>query len=432
MRVRLGLLVGATTSLVLVAFLMPLALLVRAAVADRAVNAAVVQAQGLAPLAATLDAATLAAVVDRTNAEGRYPVTVFLPDGRLVGPQAPRTPAVASAFTGQSITTELDGGREVVVSVAGLPGGMAVIRTVVTKAQLRAGVGRSWSVLALLGLGLLIVSVLVADLLARAITRPLAAAADASFRLARGDLGARVAAAGPREIRQVGMGLNQLASRISELLAQERAAAADLSHRLRTPLTALRIDVESLTVGSTRARLKADLDAVERTVDHVIREAERPAREGVTAACDAAEVVAERVGFWAVLAEEERRRTAVEITPGPVEVRLSRDDLSACVDALIGNVFAHTAEGVDFGVRLTRRAAGGCRLEVLDDGPGMPDGVLTRGSSGGGSTGLGIDIVARAAARSGGALFLGSSESGGAAVTIDLGPPAHATATRPR
>jgi signal transduction histidine kinase len=422
-RIRLGLLVGATTSLVLVAFLVPLALLVRATVADRAITAGVLQAQGLAPLVATLDSPTLAVVVDRTNAQGRYPVTVFLPDGTLVGAPAARSPTVASAFTGRSITAELDGGREIVVSVAGLPAGTAVIRTQVTAAQLRAGVDRAWLVLVLLGLGLLVVSVVVADLLARAITRPLAAAAGVSFRLARGDLAARAADRGPGEVRQVATGLNLLASRISELLAQERAAAADLSHRLRTPLTALRIDVESLTAGPTRSRLKADLDAVDRTVDHVIREAERPVREGVAAACDAAEVVAERVAFWSVLAEEEGRRMAVAIAPGPVDVRLNRDDLSVCVDALIGNVFAHTPEGVDFGVRLVARRGGGCRLEVGDDGPGMPGGVLDRGSSGGGSTGLGLDIVARAAARSGGSMTLGTSRSGGVAVLVDLGAP---------
>jgi signal transduction histidine kinase len=94
-----------------------------------------------------------------------------------------------------------------------------------------------------------------------------------------------------------------------------------------------------------------------------------------------------------------------------------------CVDALIGNVFAHTPEGVDFGVRLVARRGGGARLEVGDEGPGMPGGVLDRGSSGGGSTGLGLDIVARAAARSGGCMTLGTSASGGAAVLVDLGAP---------
>ena len=99
--------------------------------------------------------------------------------------------------------------------------------------------------LGLLGLGLLAVSLLVADLLARRLTRPLSEVAAVSHRLAHGDLDARAGVDGPPEVRQVSAGLNLLAGRITELLAQERATVADISHRLRTPLTALRIDVES-------------------------------------------------------------------------------------------------------------------------------------------------------------------------------------------
>ena len=179
--------------------------------------------------------------------------------------------------------------------------------------------------LGLLGLGLLGVSLLVADRLARSLTRPLSAVARVSYRLAQGSLGARAADEGPTEVRQVSAGLNLLASRISELLAQERATVADLSHRLRTPLTVLRIDLESLTDAESRSRLMADLDVVDRTVDEVIREADRPVREGVAVSCDAAEVVSDRVGFWSVVADEEHRRVAVVVARGPVLVRLSRD-----------------------------------------------------------------------------------------------------------
>ena len=45
------------------------------------------------------------------------------------------------------------------------------------------------------------------------------------------------------------MAVNRLAGRIGELLAAEREAAANLAHRLRTPLTALRLDAEALPAG---------------------------------------------------------------------------------------------------------------------------------------------------------------------------------------
>ena len=82
-------------------------------------------------------------------------------------------------------------------------------------------------------------------------------------------------------MRRASAGLNRLAVRIGELLAHERETVADLSHRLRTPLTALRIDAESLRDGDEMARgLSADVGAVERTVSEIIREARRPTGEG--------------------------------------------------------------------------------------------------------------------------------------------------------
>jgi signal transduction histidine kinase len=96
------------------------------------------------------------------------------------------------------------------------------------------------------------------------------------------------------QVRRAGAGLNRLAVRIGELLAHERDTVADLSHRLRTPLTALRIDAESLRDGVEMKRLLADVGAVERTVSEIIREARRPGRGSAEVICDAARVVAER------------------------------------------------------------------------------------------------------------------------------------------
>lgn len=424
MRLRLVLVAVATTSLVLVAFLVPLALMMRSAAADRAVNAAVVQAQTVAQLVTALDEAALAATLEQANSSGRYRFTVFLPDGHAVGQPAARNTAVAQAADGSSFTAPAAGGREVLVAVAGLPGGTAVVRTFVSDADLRRGVARAWLVLGALGLVLLAVSVLVADNLARSLTRPLSAVAAVAHRLAGGDLDARAKAAGAPEVRDVGGGLNLLADRISALLAREREAAADLSHRLRTPLTALRIDAESLRGPAERARITAGLDALERTVNEVIRAARRPVGPHELPICDAVQVVAERLEFWSPLAEEELRREEAHLAAGPLPVQVRRDDLSALVDALLGNVFAHTPEGTAFAVRLDARAGGGARLVVADGGPGLPVTVLRRrGHSGAGSTGLGLDIVERTAAASGGRAVPGRAPGGGAMIVVELGPP---------
>ena len=429
LRFRVILLVVATSSLVLVSFLVPLALVLRSFAANEAVSKATTQAQSLAPLVGT-DA--LGGVVDQMNAQsGGSRVTVFLPGGQKAGLPAPMTVSVDRAATGQSFTAVGPAGTEVLAAVQGLrggpavqgaPPGTAVIRIFVPNAVLRQGVARAWLLLVGLGLGLLAVSVLVADQLARSLVRPIVNLAEASDLLATGDLTARAMVAGPPEVRRAGSGLNRLAARIGDLLAHERETVADLSHRLRTPLTALRIDAESLRDVDEMTQLTADVDAVERTVNEIIRTARRPT--GMGALCDASMVVTERAAFWQPLAEDQERPMMVEVAAGPVLVNVSGDDLAACTDVLLENVFSHTAEGAAFTVRLSRRAGGGAWLVVADDGPGFPDADPTeRGRSSGGSTGLGLDIARRIAEASGGNLTIGRSTSGGGAVTVGLGPP---------
>ena len=409
--------------LVLVAFLIPLAVLVRTVAADRAVAAATSQAQSLIPVVATAGEATLRLTVDQVNGSTAQPVTVFLSGGPVLGVPAARTAAVQLAERGRSFTVVTRSGMQVLVSVQG-SGRSAVISAFVPQAVLRQGVARAWLILAGLGLVLVVAGVLTADRLAQAMIRPIGQLSAVSRRLASGDLDARAQPAGPPEVREVAGGLNHLAARITDLLREEREASADLSHRLRTPLTALRLDAEALRDPGEAEHVSADIDALERAVTQAISDARRPDRAAAAAAsCDAAAVVRERAGFWSVLAEETGRTMDIDVIAGPLPVRVTRADLAACVDALLGNVFAHTPDGTAFAITLAGRPGGGARLIIADCGPGFPDAALARrGTSTAGSTGLGLDIARRTAAASGGTLTLGTSPGGGATVTLDLGP----------
>ena len=113
--------------------------------------------------------------------------------------------------------------------------------------------------------------------------------------------------------------LNLLADRIDELLVAERERVADLSHRLRTPLTALRLDAE----GHGAADLIEDVDRLEAEVSELIRAARRPLHEEMAVRSDLAEVVEDRAAFWGALADDDGRTWECRIEPrGPHPVRL--------------------------------------------------------------------------------------------------------------
>lgn len=420
MRRQMVVVVAATTLLVVVAFLLPLGLLLRTLAADRAIAQAQQEAQSLAVVVAVVRSREqLEPAVALVDSGSPREVTVFLPDGTPIG--APGRPLGTLAQSGRSFTVEADGGREVYVPVE-TEAGRAVVRSFVPDELLRRGTASAIGVLVALGAGLLLVAVLVADRLARGVVRPVTALADAARRLAAGELTARVEPAGPPEVGDVGRAVNALGQRIDELLVAERESVADLSHRLRTPLTALRLDAEGLRDPEEAARLGADVAAVERTVDEVIRGARRQVREGGHASCDAMAVVAERAAFWQVLAEDQGRPWTVELAAmDPLLVRLTAADLGAAVDALLGNVFAHTPESAAVEVRVAP-AERGATVEVADRGPGLPAGAPERGQSGGGSTGLGLDIARRTAEASGGRLVVTDRAAGGTRIVLELGP----------
>jgi signal transduction histidine kinase len=422
MRRQVALVALATTSLLLIAFLVPLGLLVRTLAADRAAGAAQQEAQALVPVVASSvrDPAELTLVLQRVNSGTPRRVTVFLPDGRRVGALTQPGPSLALARQGRAFSTTVPGGRQILQPVL-TTGGTAVITSFVPSALLSRGVHRALTVLGLLGLALLAVSVLVADRLARGVVRPMSELAAVSTRLERGDLSARVVPTGPPEIREVGTALNRLAERIRELLQSERETVADLSHRLRTPVTALRLDAEALRDPEEAERLSGDVDELQRAVDRIIRTARRPDREGVRATSDAASVVQDRAAFWRVLAEDQSRRFSVQVDPMHAVIALGADELAAALDAVLGNVFAHTPEGIAIAVRLAEEGPGRYRLSMEDDGPGLPDpSLLERGASARNSTGLGLDIARRAAEKAGGQLILSTGSQGGALVELLL------------
>jgi len=416
--------------MVAIAFLVPLAVIVRDVARDRAFTSAQLTGASVEPaLAITTDRAALARAIASTQAGAAGQLAIYLTSaasagatGTLVGgPQraslADLSEAVALA---SSFIAPVAGGDVVLQPVALGAGRLAVTEVYVPAAETATGVAASWAVMTAVAVVLVAVSVLVADRLATRITRPARALADAAAALGEGDLTVRSTSAGPPELVAVGTAFNLMAERLSRLIAAERVMAADLPHRLRTPLTALRMNAAALGPGRAADDTRLAVDRLEREVDLIIRAARRPAPEEPSG-CDAAEVLRERMDFWSALAEDQGRPHHLTGADHLVRVPVPRTELAAVVDALIGNVFRYTAEGTEFAVTL-HSGDGVVLIFFADGGPGIadPDSALRRGSSGAGSTGLGLDIARRVAESTGGTLKIDRSALGGAQVQLWL------------
>jgi signal transduction histidine kinase len=422
-RRRLLLVVVATTTLVVIAFAVPLGGLVRSVARDRAVTAAERDAAALAPvLAVTDDHDLLSSAVARTatGSEGR--LSVVLPDGTRLG--ADTTPmdgaALALANRRQAAFSQSAADGLVLYSpVVTGQGRVSVIRARVPSALLDHGVANAWAALAAVAFALVVAAAVIADRLARSLTRDAAAVAATAHTLAGGDSQARVTPGSTPELAEAARALNLLADRIDELRTVERERVADLSHRLRTPLTGLRLDAEA----SGNAAVVAGVDRLEAAVSELVRAARRPLHASpVAAACDLAAVVRERAQFWSALADDDGRSWTITIPEHLVaHARIGADEAAAAIDALVGNVFAHTDEGTPYAIDVTADALT-VSLTVEDGGPGIPspEAVLERGVTGGGSTGLGLDIARQAAEAASGSLSISRSRLGGAAVTLRL------------
>ncbi|MBI1759123.1 MAG: HAMP domain-containing histidine kinase [Actinobacteria bacterium] len=424
MRRTLALVTAAVTSMVAISFVVPLALAVRQVAHDRALRDAERQATALAPV---LEIASSKEAIERAiNAlpAGR--------DGRMAVHRAGDTAIGHARARPEDIRFVLDQlqpmsmdsayGRLVLQPVEVAGGNAAVVEVAVPASETTRGVAAAWALMVLTAAGLVGASIFVADRLAARTVHAASGLAEAASRLGGGDLEIRVTPSGPTELVAAGQAFNTMADRVVKLMAAERELVADLSHRLRTPLTALRLDAEAVGVSPAAQRVRHAAQQLEREIDAIIRAARSPLGSGTGGACDAAEIVRARMRFWSALAADQRRQCQVVGAETTVWVPLSRADLIAIIDSLVGNVFRYTPVGCAFSVEL-RPMDGDTALIVEDGGPGIvdPESAVRRGASGAGSTGLGLDIARRAAEATGGTLRIGRSALGGARVMLRFG-----------
>ncbi|WP_430791889.1 HAMP domain-containing protein [Actinoplanes sp. G11-F43] len=422
MRWALNRLALAITSMVALAFLVPLAVATRQIAYDRAISDARQQATSMVTvLGVNSDPVTLINAVASTPAGSSGRLAVHLPGEEPIGvshltggvvERAAQDRRAATAHTTEGVAylqpTVLTDGRTVVVEVF------------VLDEETRRGVVAAW--LALGGLAVVLVggSTLFADRLGGQLVRATRQLAAASRRLGGGELNERITPVGPRELRDAASAFNGMADDLRRLLDRERELAADLSHRLRTPLTGLRLDVEAMPPGPIAERMRQACDLLDEELEAIITGARLGSIEKRgSQQCDLVDVLADRLAFWSVLAEDQERPWEVVGGNEPVLLPMPAGEVILVVDALLGNVFSHTPDGTAFRVLVSSTG-----LLVDDAGPGIPDpaAAVRRGFSGAGSTGLGLDIVRRAAETVHGQMIIERSPLGGARIGFLLHP----------
>jgi signal transduction histidine kinase len=351
------------------------------------------------------------ASVEQLNAAAAGPMTVDVDGGIALLSPVPRTVVATVAPTGAKPPPTP---------------APAIVEVFVPDSELASGVRETGWALAIVAVVLIVVSILASDRLAARVVRSARGLAAAARDLGDGDLDVRVDPQGPRELAEAATAFNSMADRIATMRAAERELIADLSHRLRTPLTALRLEAERVRGAD---RFGQAIEAMEHEVDHLIRTARRPAeaRPAEPDVCDAGEVVRERMAFWSAVADDQSRPYRVYGADRIAPVTVPRGDLAAALDALLGNVFRYTPQGTMFEVAVSRRD-GHVAVRVDDAGPGIshPLRAQRRGTSDRGSTGLGLDIVRRAALAGRGTVDIQRGPLGGTSVLMlfaDADPP---------
>jgi signal transduction histidine kinase len=339
----------------------------------------------------------------------------------LPPPNYSSRPEIASALAGQPtwlVRSSQSLGYDLMVSAVPVRSAgriFGAVRISFPMSAVNAAIHRSWWFLAAVGVVTFVVGLILAAWLARWVTRPLRVAASVARQIEGGDLEARVPAGGPPEVRELAHDLNAMTDRLSDLLRANREFAANASHQLRTPLTALRLSLEEIRDGTDPHG----------EVEHAIEQADR-LRDVVSALLELG-------------ASRERGSDVVDV--GAVARELRRDgeprvevrgDGSVVGDdsrvrQVIGNVVDNARRHATSLVEVTIEARGDRIVVVVDDdGAGVPEDdrarVFDRFARGtqprGTGSGLGLSVARELAAADGGTVEVTDGPLGGARFEI--------------
>lgn len=257
-----------------------------------------------------------------------------------------------------SVTRPVEGGGEVTLTQSASVGSEQI-----TEALLP---------LVLLALGLSIMAAIIGSLLARRFAYPFRKLADNAVRIGDGHFDVDVHRSSIREAADLGSALSRAAAQLDTLVRRERELAVVASHELRTPITALRLSLEDLTLWpqtppDVAEELQHSLAEVDRLSGVVTRLLERgdDGHLGDAVDVDLRTIASEAAARWSQRAHELGRK--IVLTPSePSLTRIVRAPVDRVVDILIENALAHGVGTVTIDVVAVGTHLG---IRVADEGP---------------------------------------------------------------
>jgi signal transduction histidine kinase len=276
------------------------------------------------------------------------------------------------------------------------------------------------------------------QILAHGMTFPLRQMVAAARAMARGDYSRRVIATSHDEVGELARAFNSMAAELEEVDRVRRDLVANASHELRTPIGALRASLENLVDGvetADRQVLENLLGQVERLGDLVqqlldLSKLESGAVLLERSSVDARGLLAEVSEEWRTRASERGVQLEVEIDRGEPLLEVDAQRLRQVLGNLVANAIRHSPDGGAVVLRLRSRD-GHARLEVEDEGPGIPppdaERVFERfyrsdraRSVDDGGSGLGLAIARWIVELHGGSISVDPTATRGCRIVVDL------------
>jgi signal transduction histidine kinase len=340
-------------------------------------------------------------------------VAVYALDGRRL---AGTGPGMADALARQAAGGQVAhgsgaAGAQIAVAVPVTSGDrvVAVARAASATSRLYLQTALTWLGMAGLAGVALVGATLLARRQSRRLADPLVRLAVAAQTLGEGDFTVQAPPAGIEEIDAAGAALTRTAERLGELVGRERAFSADASHQLRTPLTGLRLRLETALDGGGDLRPAVvgaldTTDRLERTVDELLALA-RDAPSARTPA-DLPALLAELRAGWQGPLGEAGRTLRLSVAPGLPGTRASAAATRQILDVLLANATRHGAGAVTV---TAREADTAVAVDVADEGAGVlvpAEELFGRRTDRAAGHGIGLALARALAEAEGGRLVL--------------------------